>query len=489
MRILQVASEAYPLVKTGGLADVSTALSQALRNDGDDVRLLLPAYRGCAEQANATLLCDLGDPLGVGPARLLEGTLPDHDVIVWLVDCPNLYDRAGGPYLDSTGHDWFDNYLRFGLLCRVAAQLGIAGALLGWAPDIIHGHDWQAGLAMAHLSVMGGNRPATVFTIHNLNFHGLFEDTYVEALGLPRFTQNLAGMEFFGKASFLKAGIFYADQLTTVSPTYAQEIQTSELGEGLHGLLAHRSADLHGILNGIDETRWDPQTDPALRRNYGVETLADKRENKLSLQVELGLARNPDVPVIGSVGRLTGQKGVDLLLGVIPQAIERNAQVAIIGSGEPSLEAAVEAVAEAHPGRVAFFRGYSETLSHRLIAGASMLVVPSRFEPCGLTQLYAMRYGTVPIVRATGGLKDTVIDAREEVATGYTFEHATVESLADAVHRALNTYYERPGTWEAIQRRGMTKPMGWQQSAVAYRALYRRAVSHGRRALPRPYGF
>jgi len=478
MRVLQVTSEAFPLVKTGGLADVATALSRALVADGDDVRVLMPAYRGCAEQAGATAFCDLGDPLGVGHTRILTGTLPDTSVGVWLVDCPALFDRDGGPYLDAEGGDWNDNHLRFGLLCRAAAMLGTCGAMLGWAPDIIHGHDWQAGLVPAYLRFWGTRRPATLFTIHNLHFHGRFDARHVAALGLPSVAYDRDGLEFYGSGSFLKAGLYYADRLTTVSPTYATEIQTVADGQGLHGLLRSRAPHLTGILNGIDEQVWDPRTDREVRWKYGPESLHDKRHNKDAFQEELGLWRDNHAPLLGWVGRLTHQKGIDLVLQQLPFLLSRNAQLAVIGSGESPLEHAVEHAAKNFPGRVAFYRGYNETLSHRLMAGADMLLVPSRFEPCGLTQMYAMRYGTIPIVRETGGLCDTVIDAHAPEGTGYTFLRATPEALGAALARALEAYYDRPHDWRGLQHRGMHRSMGWSQSAAAYRALYRAALGH-----------
>lgn len=476
MRVLQVTSEAFPLIKTGGLADVTAALSRALVDDGDDVRMLMPAYRGCADHAGASPAIDLGDPIGAGRTRLLAGTLPGTHVPIWLVDCPSLFDRAGGPYLDQSGRDWADNHVRFALLCRVAAMIGMCGPMMNWTPELIHGHDWQAGLVPAYLRFWGARQPATMFTIHNLHFHGRFHPHYIEALGLPRAAFDSHGLEFYGDASFLKAGLYYSDRLTTVSPTYATEIQTPQEGQGLHGLLTHRARHLTGILNGIDEAQWNPATDPTLRVRYGPQAIHDKAGNKDALQEELGLWRNIDMPLLGWVGRLTGQKGMDLVLGVVPKLLERNAQLVVIGTGEAALEEAVALAALEHPGRIAFYRGYSEDLSHRVMGGVDMLLVPSRFEPCGLTQMYAMRYGTIPIVRETGGLRDTVIDAEAPGGTGFTFGPATIEALAEAVVRALRTYQERRDDWHHLQWRCMDQSMGWSRSAAAYRALYRAAI-------------
>ena len=476
MRILQVASEAFGLAKTGGLADVVSGLSQALVTDGEQCRIVMPAYRGCASAAGARPLCELGDPLGAGPTRVLSGQLPGTQVEVWLVDCPALFDRDGGPYVDAAGHDWPDNDLRFGLLSRVAAQLTMLGPTIGFEPDVVHCHDWQAGLAPAHLAWWGGRRPATVFTIHNLHFHGRFSASRLPAVGLPQAAFGVHGVELHGDASFLKAGLYYSDRLTTVSPTYALEIQTPMGGEGLHGLLSSRAPDLAGILNGIDERVWDPRHDEHIPRTYDASSLSNKRAVKAALQSEVGLAVDDGVPLLGWVGRLTGQKGVDLLLGALPALLSGGGQLVAIGSGEAPLQHALRFAAEANPGRIAFVQGYDEPLSHRIIAGADMLAVPSRFEPCGLTQMYAMRYGTIPIVRRTGGLHDTVIDAQAPGGTGFTFAEPTSAALDSALARALAAFTD-PGGWSALQRRGMRRGFGWSQSSAAYRALYRAAVA------------
>jgi starch synthase len=476
MRILQVASEAFPLAKTGGLADVVSGLSRALVADGEECRILLPAYRGCAEAAGARPLCELGDPLGTGSTKLLQGRLPGTEVEVWLVDCPALYDREGGPYLDAHGYDWPDNDLRFGLLDRVAAQLTFMGPALGFSPDVVHCHDWQAGLTPAHLAWWGGRRPATVFTIHNLHFHGRFPPHRLDAVGLPKACFGLHGVELHGDASFLKAGLYYADRLTTVSPTYALEIQTPVGGEGMHGLLAARAPDLLGILNGIDDQLWDPSRDEHIGTTYDASSLDEKRRVKTALQTEVGLAVDDRTPLVGWVGRLTGQKGVDLLLGALPSLLERGGQLVAIGSGEAPLQHALRYAAQANPGQIAFVEGYNEPLSHRIIAGSDLLAVPSRFEPCGLTQMYAMRYGTIPLVRLTGGLQDTVIDATAPGGTGFTFAEATAQAFEKALLRALDTFDE-PARWAALQRRGMSRSFGWNQSSAAYRALYRAAIA------------
>jgi starch synthase len=477
MRILMVASEAFPLAKTGGLADVTSALARSLARRGHDVRLMLPAYRGVAKLARAQTMLQLGDPLAVGTTQLLRGRLPDDDAVeVWLVDNPALYDRPGDPYLDPSGHDWPDNHLRFALLARAAAMVTIAGVALGWAPQVVHAHDWQAGLVPAYLHWWGGPRPATVFTIHNLHFAGRFAPHLCSAVALPPHAYSMHGVELYGSLSFLKAGLYYSDRLTTVSPEYAKEIQTPLGGEGLQGLLSARSPDLTGILNGIDVEQWSPATDPHLAARYQASTLGEKAASKAALQTELGLRVDPEAPLLGSVGRLTWQKGVDLMLGALPVLLEQGGQLAMLGSGEPALESAVKQAAQQHPGRVAFAHGYDEPLSHRIIAGSDIFAVPSRFEPCGLTQMYAMRYGTVPIVRRTGGLADTVRDASAKQGEGFVFEQASGAAFGAALQRALDAFGHAE-RWRELQLRGMGRDFGWARSAAAYESLYEQARS------------
>jgi starch synthase len=477
MRILQVASEAFGLIKTGGLADAVSGLAAALQDAGDDVRLLLPAYPGCAERARARPRLQLGNPLGAGTTRLLEGELPGSRVTVWLVDCPELFDRPGGPYLDAHGADHPDNHLRFGLLCRVAAMLAIMGAAIGWEPDIVHAHDWQTGFVPTQLALWGGRRPGTLFTVHNLHFQGRYPPSILSEVGLPAHAYALDGVELWGSASFIKGGLYHADKITTVSPSYAKEIQGETGGEGLHGLLTSRDVDLHGIINGIDLETWDPARDPDLAAPFDAAHLAARVQNKLALQERLQLRIDPDAPLVGTVGRLAHQKGIDLLLGALPRLLVRGAQVAVVGAGEGALEYALEYAAEANPGRVAFLPGYHEPMSHLMVAGCDAFVVPSRFEPCGLTQLYALRYGAVPVVRATGGLKDTVLDVSHPDGVGFVFDAATHHDLGDALDRALDAFGDKAG-WAALQRRGMARDHGWAGAAAAYRSLYAQVAPH-----------
>ncbi|MCA9707323.1 MAG: glycogen synthase GlgA [Myxococcales bacterium] len=473
MRVLMVASELFPLVKTGGLADVVGALPEALAARGHDVRVLVPGYRGVLEAAeDRRPPVPLGDPLGVGWTELCPATLPGTDTRIYVLRCPAPYHRDGGPYLDPHGRDWSDNHLRFALLSRAATIIAVAGAALGWAPQVVHAHDWQAGLVAAYLQLWGGRRPATVLTVHNLGFAGRFHPALVSAVGLPHAMYSLYGAELFGALSFLKAGLFYSDRLTTVSPTYAREIQTPEHGEGLQGLLSTRSSHLHGIINGIDERVWNPATDPALPAHYDAHDASGKREVKRALQRQLGLREDPRVPMFGLVSRLTGQKGIDLLLGNLHMVVESGAQLVVLGSGAAAFELALSEAMRHHPRQIAYRRGYDEPLSHRIMASADFVLVPSRFEPCGLTQMYAQRYGALPIVRETGGLADTVLDswAYPDHGTGFSFRDPTNWALGNAMWRGLQAY----GTprFAQLQQRAMHRDFGWAPSAAAYEQVY-----------------
>ncbi len=474
MRILQVASEAFPLVKTGGLADVVGALSGALSARGHDVALLLPCYRETMRAAvsGRGAFIELGDPLGIGPARLRPATLPDTDVRVWLLDAPQQFDRLGGPYLDDRGYDHPDNHLRFGLLSRVAASLASFGGLAGWVPDVVHAHDWQTGLVPAYQCAFGGRSAPTLFTVHNLHFAGRFDPGQLPALGLPPAMFDVEGVELYGAASALKAGLYYADALSTVSPSYAAEICTPEGGRGLHGLLQTRRADLHGVLNGIDTRVWNPSADPLLPARYTVGDLRGKALCQASLRTRFCVREGGHVLAV--VSRLTDQKGIDLLLDAWPVVARRHdVRLCVLGSGDPALEARLADAAQADPERVGFIRGYDEPLSHLLVAGADALCVPSRFEPCGLTQMYALRYGTLPIVRRTGGLGDTVTDVdRDPVqGDGVVFDAPTADALAVAIGRALGVLAD-PARHGAVQARGMARPLGWDHAVLGYERLY-----------------
>ena len=468
-------------MKTGGLGDVSLALPAALEALGLDMRVLVPAYRPVlAAATNRRTIATIAAQHHFPAARVLEAPLPSG-VPAWLVDCPALYDRDGGPYQDPvTGADWPDNALRFGLLSRIAALLAGAASPLAWRPDVLHCNDWQTALAPAFVRFAASPRPATLICVHNLSFQGLFPAETAAQVGLPPERFTIEGAEFHGRLSFLKAGIAYADRIATVSPTYAREIQRAPLGFGLEGLLAARADSLHGILNGIDVETWNPATDPLIPQRYDAARLDAKRGNKRALQGRMGLAADPEAPLFGFVGRLTGQKGVDLVAEVAPRLVELPAQLALLGTGERALEDALRSLGTAHPGRIAIAIGFDESLAHLVEAGADAFLMPSRFEPCGLNQMYSQRYGTPPIARATGGLCDSIGDCTpatlaEGTATGFLFVEPTADALAEATERAVAAYRDPP-TWRALQRHGMARDFSWHASAQAYAALYRSIV-------------
>jgi starch synthase len=475
-KILFVASEAHPLIKTGGLGDVCGSLPPALTKLGDDVRLLLPGYHDALQVAGRLRrVAQLTLPPFAAPVNLLEGKLPGTHVKCWFIDFPAAYDRPGNPYLNTHGQDWHDNASRFALLARVAVVIALDHAGLSWRPDVVHAHDWQAGLVPALLSTYTP-RPATVFTIHNLAYQGVFPHATFQSLTLPHELWSMAGLEFYGQLSFIKGGIAYADRVTTVSPTYAREIQTSEFGHGLDGLLRHRAAALSGILNGIDDKVWNPGRDPHLPAHYSRQRLAGKAQCKAHLQTELGLRTETSVPLLGLVSRLVDQKGIDLLIAALPVLLKQPIQLAILGSGEHRHEAALRALATQFPEQLAVQIGYNEPLAHRIIAGADMFVMPSRFEPCGLTQLYSLRYGTLPVVHHVGGLADTVVDCNDltlaqGTATGFAFQAADPDALQQSILRAL-LLYRKPRRWRAVMRQGMQQDYSWTHSAAAYQELY-----------------
>ncbi|MBH0239828.1 glycogen synthase GlgA [Methylobrevis albus] len=475
MRVLFVASECYPLVKTGGLADVVGALPLALKLLGCDVRVLLPGYPSVLAGLHDVTVADTREELFGGPVQLLHGQTVDG-LDVFALEAAHLYDRPGNPYLGGDGRDWPDNPRRFAALCRIGADIGL-GAAGGWVPDIVHGHDWQAGLTSAYLVAAGETRPATVFTIHNIAYQGLCGLHAYGGFGLPASFFGHSGLEYYGQTSFLKAGLVFSDHLTTVSPTYARELRTSEFGLGLEGVLNERAGVLSGILNGIDLDVWNPETDTQIAETYSASKLQRKAASKAKAQAMLGLAPDPKALLFCVVSRMTPQKGLDLLLPLIGDIVARGGQLAVLGSGDIGLERAFTEAARNWPGRVGVYLGYNEEASHLLQAGADAIVIPSRFEPCGLTQLYGLRYGTVPIVARTGGLADTVIDANDAaiqagVATGLQFAPVTAAGLGFALERAFDLFADRE-SWRRIQRRGMGHPVGWELSAARYVELYR----------------
>ncbi|MFN0314142.1 MAG: glycogen synthase GlgA [Burkholderiales bacterium] len=476
LTVLFVTSEVTPLIKTGGLADVSASLPVALMHSGVDIRVLVPGYpsviEGIKSKGRLTSFPSIGE---LPQCQLLAGKLP-NGVPALIVDS-TLFNRPGGPYHDANGKDWPDNDLRFGLLSYLGAVLSSSASPISWRPKVVHCNDWQAGLTPAYLQYIPGQKASTMMTIHNLAYQGIFPPVAVSRLGLPPSCFQPDGVEYYGNMSFLKAGLQYAGRITTVSPAYAKEIQEEELGFGMQGLLRHRSHLITGILNGIDTDAWDPEGDPYIERYFNAARLPAKMDNKRALQKRMGLAPEDEMPIIGMISRLTYQKGTDVFLSAAEELAESPAQLAILGSGDTGMQDALQDLARAHPGRIAVQIGYDEGLSHQIEAGADLFLMPSRFEPCGLNQMYSQRYGTVPIVNATGGLKDSVVDVMPETisdktATGFFFNGVTREAVIAATKRALTTYKNKK-VWRQIQKAGMVKDFSWEASAARYIELYR----------------
>jgi starch synthase len=480
LRILHVAAELFPWVRTGGLGDVIAALPPALIDLGVDARLVLPGFAGFLDAFELGQSLRLRTPFALGRVRIARGLVPGTGVAAYIVDDPALYDRPGSPYGAPDGRDWPDNHRRFALLGWVAAALA-RGADTTWRPDIVHCHDWHAGLAPAYLRAEGAAVPS-VFTVHNLAYQGFFPAALFPDLALPAGFFAIDGVEFYGGLSFLKAGLFYADRLTTVSPTYAREIQTPGFGWALDGLLRARADVLSGILNGVDPKVWSPDHDPALPRGYDLDdAAAGKAAAKVALEQRFGLIGQAGAPLFGAVARLTPQKGLDLLFAALPGLIALGGRLVLLGSGDADLEAGFAAAAETYPGRVGVALGYDEALSHLILAGCDVIVMPSRFEPCGLTQLYALRYGALPLVRRTGGLADTVVDANAATlaagsATGFAFDAETAEGLLAAIQRAIALYRDQ-ASWRRMIARAMTRDFSWAAAARKYVALYQGLVA------------
>jgi len=480
MRVLYITAELYPWVKSGGLGDVAAALPPALIAEGFDVRLLLPGVRGFLDAfPGITDVVRLSTPFAGERVRVGLARLPGTDSLAYLADHPAFYDRAGSPYQSADGADWPDNHRRFGLFGWIAAELA-RGADAGWRADILHGQDWHTGLAPAYLAARppADGHIATLFTVHNLGYRGPFPGTVFPELALPPEFFSIDGVEFFGMVSFIKAGLFYSDRLTTVSPTYAREIQTPAFGWGLDGLLSARASVLTGILNGVDTRVWDPRRDSILPRRYGERTAAaGKQAAKADLQRRLGLEPIEGAPLFGAVSRLIPQKGLDLVLAGLPDLVDGGAQLALLGSGDRDLEQAFAAAAERYRGRVGVTIGYDESLAHLIYAGSDVVLVPSRFEPCGLTQLYALRYGALPLVRRVGGLAAPVVDANatnlaEGEATGFAFDGDSPAALMSTIGRATTLFRERE-IWRRMVRQAMTRDFSWTAAARQYIAVYR----------------
>jgi starch synthase len=479
MRVLQAFAEIFPLLKTGGLADVAGALPAALSQAGADCRVLLPGFKSVLAGLESPAVVAELPPRGAVPgARLLYGQLPAAGTSGYVIDAPHLYLRPGGPYADARQQPFGDNHLRFARLGWAAAELA-AGADPYWRPAVVHAHDWHAGLAPACIKALAAPA-ASVFSIHNLAYQGSFDGRHFPELGLPPGYFAPAGLEFHGSLNFMKAALYFADRLSTVSPTYAREIQGAEQGMGLDGLLRERAGVLTGILNGVDSAVWDPKTDQLIAAPFEARKLPGKARNKAALQATLGLAELPDAPLFVVVSRLTEQKGLHLVLAAVAEIVERGGQLALLGSGDSGMESAFQSMSSQMPASVAVRIGYDESFAHALVAGGDVILVPSRFEPCGLTQLYGLRYGTLPLVRRVGGLADTVVDCSLEAldegrATGFVFDDFNREGLSAALRRAF-ALYRRRKEWVAVQRVAMAQRHDWAVAAASYMDLYRSAL-------------
>ncbi len=477
VRVLAVASEIYPLVKTGGLADVTGALPSALKVEGIETRTLVPGYPQLLDMLDEADEVLKSPNWYGGPARVLSCSVAELDLFV--LDAPHLFARPGNPYVAPDGTDWPDNARRFAALARTAAEIG-QGSIPTFIPQVVHAHDWQAALTHAFLHYGGRPRPGSVMTVHNLAYQGKFPKEMLSDIGLPPESFVIDGVEYYGEIGFLKAGLQFADRITTVSPTYAREIQEGDAGMGLDGLLRARSNVLSGILNGIDISVWDPGADPRIARPFGATTLADRAANKTALQRRFDLPPSPDAFLLGVVSRLSWQKGLDLLLESIPLVLAEGAQMVLLGSGDSDLQEQFSAAAKSQPRQIGVFIGYDENLAHLIQAGSDALVVPSRFEPCGLTQLCALRYGAIPIVSRVGGLADTVIDANaataaENTATGIQFAPVTRENLTGAIRRAKALFQDKTA-WLRMQQNGMSVDVSWHNPARHYADLYRQVA-------------
>lgn len=472
--VLSVTSECVPLVKTGGLADVAGALPAAVAAHGWDMRTLLPAYKGLLKKAAAQDVVWKSKDLFGGPARVVQGEAGGN--VVLLLDAPHLYDRDGGPYGDPV--DFPDNPQRFAALSFVAAEIARFGLSDGWRPHVVHAHDWQAGLAPTYLKYGTPTDVATVMTVHNIAFQGVAPAAMLGALDLPLDAFTPDELEYWGQISTLKAGLVHADAITTVSPTYAAELMRPEFGLGLEGVLAARAGDLSGILNGIDMDVWNPETDPEITP-YSARSLAGKKKNRTALLAEFGLSPTKG-PLAIIVSRLTSQKGMDLIAGAAEEFVANGGALAILGSGDPQIEDDLRLLARNNPGQVGLCIGYDEALSHRMFAGGDIVLVPSRFEPCGLTQLYGLRYGTVPVVAATGGLADSVVNSNVAatqmgVSTGFQFHPIDQGVFAHCLRGVVDAFSHKTD-WTRLQKRGMKQDLGWGASSATYAALYERVA-------------
>ncbi len=479
MRVLFATSEVFPLIKTGGLADVSGSLPTALQNLGVDIRILMPGYPAVLNKlTNLQAIATFDNLPVIHNAALMMGTIAETQVKVMVIKSAHLYEREGGPYADANGLEWLDNPVRFGILSKVAAILsGPNSPITDWQPDIVHCNDWQTGLTPAYMKLVEHSQAKSIISLHNMAFQGCYAPGWLSTLALPSTNFTIEGFEYHGQLSFLKAGIFYANAVTTVSPSYAKEIQTAAFGFGLEGLLSKRGNEIKGILNGIETDEWNPEADPHLIKNYSATTLAGKKLVKAALQEKLGLHIDASAPLLGVVSRLTHQKGLDMLVPVLQELVDTGCQLALLGSGESALENAFRALAVSNPTKVNVTIGYNEPLSHQIMAGCDMFIMPSRFEPCGLNQLYGLAYGTPPIVNATGGLADSVVDTniitfKNKTANGFVMSEASPTSLLSCIKQALNVFNNDANAWKQIQKNGMTQNLSWDKSALEYLAVY-----------------
>jgi starch synthase len=473
LRVLFAGSEAYPLIKTGGLADVAGYLPLALQSLGADMVVALPGYARVLEQLDARVIAHVSTFRGY--ALIREARLPNSDVRLWLVDHPLFSERSGNPYLDDTGSEWPDNAIRFGLFNQALARVVAGKTSIRMQFDLVHCHDWQTGLLPVYMHQEKLITPS-IFTIHNLAYQGLYPAELHTELELPLSSWSHDGVEFHHMLSFIKGGLVYADRITTVSPTYAEEIKRDEFGYGLSGLLLYRSDDLTGIINGIDVETWNPAKDPLIAEQYDADLLELKVDNKLALQRAVGLPEDPDVMVLGNVGRMVEQKGIDIILDALPELVQLPVQIVIEGSGESAFEVRLADAMSAWPDKVGGLIGYNEPLAHLVEAGADAFLMPSRFEPCGLNQMYSQAYGTLPIVYPTGGLRDTVVDATDQsiadgVATGFYMDSLSKSALLRAVSQALRLYHDRD-QWQRLQVTAMQQDFSWEHSAREYLRLY-----------------
>ncbi len=480
MKVLSVSSEVFPLIKTGGLADVAGALPIALKRFGIETKTLMPGYPAVMKVIRDPVVRMRFDDLLGEPATVLEVNHEGLDILV--LDAPAYYDRSGGPYLDATGKDYHDNWRRFAALSLAGAEIA-AGLMPGWKPDVVHAHDWQAAMTPVYMRFYPTPELPSILTIHNIAFQGQFSAEIFSGLRLPPQAFSVEALEYYGNIGFLKGGLKTAHAITTVSPSYAGEILTSEFGMGLEGVIASRIEALHGIVNGIDHEVWDPATDAVLQTHYTGATLKNRAANRAAVQEFFGL-HDDNAPIFCIISRLTWQKGMDLIAACADEIVAMGGKLAILGSGDPALEGSLLAASARHPGRIGVSIGYNEPMSHLMQAGSDAIIIPSRFEPCGLTQLYGLRYGCVPIVAHTGGLADTVIDANHaalaaKVATGIQFSPVTASRLLQAIRRALHLYTDQK-VWTQLQKQGMKSDVSWEKSAERYAALYSSLAPKGK---------